>query len=146
MLTRASVQELKEAEWGLSLGMGGVLPQPTTSAVGGWWQMQSTQLWLDAKHLDPKSSNHVIPIKENLINKHFQCLLCASRLLWLKWKTFKSYSSPEFHCSLFQMPDTALIKHLCFESSTCWYMLMCRQNQKFGIISHSLYWYPCQAP
>ena len=34
MVTRASVQELKEAERGLSLGMGGVLPQPTTSAVG----------------------------------------------------------------------------------------------------------------
>ena len=113
-------------------------PLPTISVVEGWWQMQSTQPWLDAKHLDSKPSNHIIPIKENLINQYFQCLLCACRQLWLKWTTFKSYSNPKFHCSLFQMSDSVLIKYSCFEPSTWWNMPMCRQNQKLWIISPPL--------
>lgn len=56
---------------------------------------QSIQLWLDTKHLGSKPSNQVVQIKENLINKYFQCLLCAFRQLWLEWMTFESYSSPQ---------------------------------------------------
>lgn len=73
------------------MGMGRMLT-PANHLYGGEADdsMQSTQLWLHAKHLGSKPSNQVVQIKENLINKYFQCLLCAFRQLWLEWMTFES--------------------------------------------------------
>ena len=66
-------------------------------------RMQSTQLWLDATHLGSKTSTQVIQIKGNLISKYFQCLLCATRQLWLEWMTLKTYSITQI--PLFSVPD-----------------------------------------
>lgn len=41
-------------------------------------RVQSIQLSLDAKHVGLNPSNQLIQIKENLISKYFQCLLCVS--------------------------------------------------------------------
>lgn len=100
----ASVHTLREKREGTSMGMGRMLP-PANHLCGGKADdsMQSTQRWLDAKHLGSKPSNQVVQIKENLINKYFQCLLCAFREPWLEWMTFESYSALQI--PLFSVPD-----------------------------------------
>lgn len=86
----------REKRRDLAMGIGRMLP-PANHLCGGEADdsMQSTQLWLDAKHLGAKPSNQVVQIKENLINKYFQCLLCAFGQLWLEWMTFESDSAPQ---------------------------------------------------
>lgn len=71
---------VREVRGDLTIGTGGML-RLASHLHGGEAddRRQSTQLWLNAKHLGSKASNQVIQIKENLIKKYFQYLLCASR-------------------------------------------------------------------
>lgn len=75
----------REVRRALTMGTGGMSPLAKRLCGGeADDRMQSTQLWLDATHLGSKPNIQVIQIKENLISKYFQCLLCASRQLWLE--------------------------------------------------------------
>lgn len=106
-----------EARRDLTKGKGGMLPLANHLRGGeADDRVQSTQLWLNAKHLGSNPSNQVILIKENLISKYFQCLLCASRQLWLEWMTFKSYSTPQ--TPLLFVPDASYYVNWIFMSWT----------------------------